>query len=167
MLSIGDYQDTQEVISGSVTRKVGTMILDGTEDWVNYSSGNGVFYFDSDATFGLPSNCLCTHYNGVESPVGASTMPYNSIKCGFATDVRYNHRVYLRGAADTSLEDLTTFLATQYANGTPVILLYPLATPTTETVTAQPLNIQQGTNIVEVTEASLNDLEIEVKYKGK
>lgn len=29
------------------------------------------------------------------------------------------------------------------------------------------MNIQKGTNIIEVTEASLDDLELEAKYKGK
>ena len=74
---------------------------------------------------------------------------------------------YTQETATTAIAKFKSFLADQYANGTPVIVVYPLATPTTETVTAQPMNIQKGTNIIEVTEASLDDLEIEVKYKGK
>jgi ABC-type proline/glycine betaine transport system substrate-binding protein len=41
-----------------------------------------------------------------------------------------------------------------------------LAESTTETVTAQPMNIQAGTNIVQITQASMDGLELEVKYKA-
>lgn len=37
----------------------------------------------------------------------------------------------------------------------------------TETATPQSINIQKGANIIEIKQASLNDLEIEIKYKGK
>ena len=69
-------------------------------------------------------------------------------------------------ATASTPEELKAWLASEYANGTPVILVYPLATPTTETVTAQPMNIQAGTNIVQITQASMDDLELEVKYKA-
>jgi hypothetical protein len=45
-------------------------------------------------------------------------------------------------------------------------VVYPLATPTTETVTGQTLHIQAGTNIVEITQASIDNLGLEVSYKG-
>lgn len=46
------------------------------------------------------------------------------------------------------------------------IIVHPKTTPTTETVTPQPMQIQAGTNIVEITQASLNNLELEVSYKA-
>lgn len=51
-------------------------------------------------------------------------------------------------------------------SGTPVIIVYPLAEPKTETVAHQHLGIQAGTNIVEITQASIDNLELEVSYKG-
>ena len=44
----------------------------------------------------------------------------------------------MKGSATlTTVNAWTTFLADQYNAGTPVIIVYPLATPTTETVTGQ------------------------------
>ena len=61
--------------------------------------------------------------------------------------------------------DFAQFLADQYASGTPVIVLYPLATPTTESVTGQTLQVTDGDNVLEITQASLSNLELEAKYK--
>ena len=56
------------------------------------------------------------------------------------------------------------YLADQYAAGTPVIIIYPLATPTTESVTGQHLQVAQGDNTLEITQASLTGLELEAGY---
>ena len=62
--------------------------------------------------------------------------------------------------------DWKAFLTNQYNAGTPVIVIYQLAEPTTETVTGQHLTTQAGTNIVEITQASMDNLPLEVSYKG-
>ena len=64
-----------------------------------------------------------------------------------------------------SVTDFKQWLSDQYNAGTPVIIVYPLATATTETVTGQTLNVQAGTNYATITQASLDNLELEVKYK--
>lgn len=46
------------------------------------------------------------------------------------------------------------------------IIVHPKTTPTTESVTHQPLSIQAGTNIIEITQASIDNLPLEVSYKG-
>ena len=66
---------------------------------------------------------------------------------------------------NTSLEAWEQYLADQYAAGTPVIVVYPLATPTAESVAGQTLQVADGDNILEITQASLPDLELEAKYK--
>ena len=58
------------------------------------------------------------------------------------------------------------YLRNQYNSGNPVVVVYPLATATTDTVTAQPLTIQEGTNIVEITQTSMDNLPLEVSYKA-
>jgi hypothetical protein len=57
------------------------------------------------------------------------------------------------------------WLADQYAAGTPVIIVYPLATPTTESVAGQTLQVQDGDNTLEITQASLTGLELEAEYE--
>lgn len=59
------------------------------------------------------------------------------------------------------------WLADQYAAGTPVILVYPLATPTTESVAGQTLQVQAGDNTLEITQASLTGLELEAEYQKR
>ena len=71
------------------------------------------------------------------------------------------------GYGSPSAANLATFkawLATQYANGTPVIIIYPLKADTTETVTAQPMQTTTGDNTAEITQASMAGLEISTKY---
>ena len=162
LLSAGTYKDVQEVISGSVTRNVGIKVLNGTEDWQYHSYGTNSYQLVFNLT-AIPQDKVITCSTHFKSySYGSRTNP--------ATNMLYLHPsagIVLRNSTFPTVDDFKQWLADQYANGTPVIVVYPLATPTTETVTAQPMNIQKGTNIIEVTEASLDDLELEAKYKGK
>ena len=170
LLSAGTYKDVQEVISGSVTRNVGIKVLDGTENWA-YQSQYARFRLpilaDNFISIGLRiTPFVTTHFISVSDGRPISEVPNNACYSGILNTTD-DYSFYIKTTDFTSTESWTQFLQQQYANGTPVIVVYPLATPTTETVTAQPMNIQKGTNIIEVTEASLDDLELEAKYKGK
>ena len=162
LLSAGIYKDVQEVISGSVIRNVGIKVLNGTEDWQYHSYGTNSYQLVFNLTARPQDKVITcsTHfksYSYVRRTDPATNMLYLHPSAG----------IILRNSTFPTVDDFKQWLADQYANGTPVIVVYPLATPTTETATAQPMNIQKGTNIIEVTEASLDDLELEVKYKGK
>ena len=165
LLSAGTYKDVQEVISGSVTRNVGIKVLDGTENWT-YESGYSRFRIDIDNLKAVAPTrttpLICTQYQPITDGRAIGDVPDYSVY-----GVQVNNAMYIKTTQFNNVGQFKQYLATQYANGTPVIIVYPLETPTTETVTEQSMNIQKGTNIIEVTEASLNDLEIEVKYKGK
>ena len=67
---------------------------------------------------------------------------------------------------NTSATDFKQWLADQYNAGNPVIVVYPLATPTTESVTGQTLQVQAGDNTLEITQASMSGLELEAKYQA-
>ena len=162
LLSAGTYKDVQEVISGSVTRNVGIKVLNGTEDWQYHSYGTNSYQLVFNLT-AIPQDKVITCSTHFKS------YSYDN-RTNPETNMLYLHPsagIILRNSTFPTVDDFKQWLADQYANGTPVIVVYPLATPTTETVTAQPMNIQKGTNIIEVTEASLDDLELEAKYKGK
>ena len=157
------YTDEQEVISGAVTRKVGVKIFNGQEDWTLASnadaSGNRVFYIAiTDKMTGNNKPMLCTHY----AYVGSAS--YSTLTTGSFLSNASNTDVYFDGGSITTQAAWQQWIAAQYAAGTPVIVTYPLATETTETVTGQPMSVQQGTNIVEITQAALDDLELEVSY---
>lgn len=165
LLSAGIYKDVQEVISGSVTRNVGIKVLNGTEDWT-YESGYSRFRIDIDNLKAVAPTrttpLICTQYQPITDGRAIGDVPDYSVY-----GVQVNNAMYIKTTQFNNVGQFKQYLATQYANGTPVIIVYPLETPTTETVTEQSMNIQKGTNIIEVTEASLDDLELEAKYKGK
>ena len=158
LLKVGTYQDVQSVLDGAVTRNIGIKVFDGTENWQNIS---GYFnlsktYLGSDSTV-MPSNStniICSHF---ETKTGTFT---NGIGIGGSyVNFKYD-------SIATTLTAWKQWLQDQYNAGTPVIVIYPLATATTEVVTAQPLTIQSGTNIVEITQSSMDNLELEVMYKA-
>lgn len=173
LLSIGTYTDEQEIISGVVTRKVGVKVLDGTEAWVPAGTGAAADYLvaltknqfasdiDTSATY---NSFLCSHLkmgnNDAENTLSITAATFG-VRLGLNTDITGTE-----GGA-TKLANAKQYLADQYAAGTPVIVVYPLAEPTTETVAGQALTTQAGTNIVEITQASIDNLALEVSYKGK
>lgn len=94
LLSVGDYTDVQEVLTGAVTR-----------------------------------NCEAICYNGTQT----INTPYISNTGGLDA-----------GA----------------------IIVHPKSTAATESVTAQTLTTQSGTNTIEITQGSINNLPLEVSYKA-
>lgn len=161
LLKVGDYTDEQEVIAGNVTRKVGVKVLDGTENWI-LSGGVGVwanFQSITGVAFNTTS-AVCSHSAYAGADVSVANMNQNEFSL-FA-----NGNIAFKNANTTSTSDWTTFLANQYAAGTPVIVVYPLATPTTESVAGQPMSTAQGDNTAEITQASLTGLELEAKYQA-
>lgn len=163
LLKVGNYQDTQEVLSGHITRNIGIKVLDGTENWQLATNTNLVQFYTA-STQGIIANNVSIY---------STIAPYG---CTVATRTEYDYGCYsgnsgnlcfqMKGSATlTTVNAWTTFLAAQYAAGTPVIVVYPLATPTTETVTRQHLTTKEGTNTISVTQASISNLDLEAKYK--
>ena len=153
LLSVGDYTDEQEVIAGNVTRKVGVKVLDGTE---NVGTSNATFTISISDRAPSKTPLVCSHFrysNKTSSQTEDLTViSFSSTNIGFRYDACANAAAF------------KTWLANQYAAGTPVIVIYQLATETTESVTGQPMSVQQGTNIVEITQAALDNLELEASY---
>lgn len=162
LLKVGTYQDVQSVLDGGVTHRCGIKVLDGTEEWT-FVTGSSAPYslVISDFDTNAPSasvNVISTHLQGIansaswQSYDNKITSAYNAIRIGIS--------------AITTLADFKQYLASQYNSGNPVIVVYPLATATTETVTGQPLTTQAGTNIVEITQSAIDNLGLEVSYKA-
>jgi len=158
LLKVGNYQDEQEILSGAVTRNVGVKVFDGSEITRNASSaGNYYRYIADNVISGVSSigatNAYCTHFS--------FNTGFSRISTARGTEVDFWFDV------NTTLTDMTKFkqwLADQATAGTPVILLYPLATPTTESVAGQTLQVTDGDNALEITQASLDGLELEARY---
>lgn len=147
LLSVGDYKDTQSVLDGKVTRNIGIYVFDGTE----YISKSNNRYFYSPPNISnvgntRSSNVLSTHFS-------------NSTAGRLGDIFQYTMQLYMYADMNvyTTITQFQQWLADQYNAGTPVIIVYPLATPTTEQVTPQPL----AGNSVTQTAGSINNLPIE------
>lgn len=159
LLKVGDYKDEQEILSGSITRNVGVLVLDGTENWHSTSIA-GLWLLTNIQTASRPNTCICTHFLGVST--NDTNMPDLCIRYGLRSA---SNRLYISYNSMANEEELKQYLADQYAAGTPVIVVYPLATPVTETAEGQSMAFMKGLNTVEITQASLDNLELEIKAR--
>lgn len=149
LLSVGDYADTQNVINGEIVRKVGIKVFDGTER-VSISSGTFNYGINDKLKSGV--KILCTHYPFTSA--SASTAPDKTIKSYSSVNIGF------KDSSFTTVAEFAEYLAQQYAKGTPVIVLYPLAEDTKETVQAQPLSNSNGNFIIART-AEIDGLSME------
>lgn len=158
LLAVGDVQDEQNIISGHVVRRIGVYVFDGTETWIdgNYGYITEAVQDQSGETY----TPLCTHFRGT---TGTPQSNSNTFRC-YRTSGGVG-RIYIapnRTTYDTK-EAFAAFIAAQYAAGTPVIVVYPLATETTESVTPQHMSTSVGTNVVSVV-SNVDPVELEVEY---
>ena len=167
LLKVGDYQDEQEILSGVVTRNVGVLVLDGTETWSqNTSAGVIRFSVTNPTGFDIPKDRRMQAYCNILVDGGRQTSG-DTIQNGTFSYEKTNN-VYLRMAPNngiTTVDGWKQWLADQYAAGTPVIVVYPLAEPTVESVAGQPLQTADGDNVLEITQASIDGLELEAEYE--
>ena len=163
LLSLLGYTDQQEIITGDITKKVGITVFDGTESWSRATnqdgSANYVFYTQlDDKKIGNAQPMLCTHYDYIGSA------SYVTLTTGKFLSNSANTSVYFDGGSITTVTNWKNWLTEQYRAGTPVIVIYPLTTPTTESVAGQALQVADGDNVVEITQAGMDVLELEVQY---
>lgn len=99
------------------------LVLNGSENWL---SGGGFYRFDAPAVSVTNINAsLCSAYI-VKNPYSVSD---DNIAMAFTSDVAVRDTAH-----QTSVEAWKGYLAAQHSAGNPVTIVYPLATPTTETV---------------------------------
>ncbi|MBO7713880.1 MAG: hypothetical protein J6S85_09950 [Methanobrevibacter sp.] len=128
LLGIDDDTDTQEIISGTVTRNIGYKIFDGTESFGSSSAyGTALYINAASAYWGANRNkaVLCTYFLGKST--AQSQQPLYT--CFFNSSGHFYFRT------TETATDFKTWLAEQYANGTPLILFFVKSTATTESVT--------------------------------
>jgi hypothetical protein len=157
LLGVGDYKDEGELIAGIKTGRVGIKVLDGTEDWTAYTSSTLVIQ-NATSAWGAVAGVggYCTHLTVLKA--GETTFAGS---CRFATALNVYEYKTAFGVADVA--GFKAKLAEQYAAGTPVIVLYPLATETTEQTTPHSLHSYNGTTIVEA-QTNVDPVELSVEY---
>lgn len=175
---------TTPVYLGEVetTRKIKKIVFVGSEDenWSGQSAGGGAIRFRYTISNSVQADTthltsICTHL-----PLGVEGGTWN-------TDNIYtisNNYLWVRfDSSFTTTASLKSWLAQQYANGTPFTVYYTLATPETAVVNepirkistyADTLSMEQagvsiptnnGSTTVDV-ETTLKPSEVYIKYKG-
>lgn len=161
LYAVVDSADTQEIISGAVTRNVGYYVFKGTETMATSTAyGNCVLFNKSIHKWPCDRDCtpLCTHFQGAPR-IASGTATENTCFFNAAGHFYFRTDDYETAAA------FKEFLAAQYAAGTPVIVLFKLTTPTSESVASQPLSTEDGTNTITVT-AEVSGISLTCVYKG-
>lgn len=154
LLSVGDYEDEKDIISGIKTGKVGIKVLMG-EDIVSFN--NGCFFVNINDKAGGKGTTLSTHFTystGTSVSIAVGQM-------GAASGTSKSTFYKVDGV--TSKAEAQDWLAAQYAAGTPVIVVYPLAESTTEQTTPHALHTTEGDNIVDVA-ANVSPVELAAEF---
>lgn len=115
---------TTNVYLGEVesTRRIRKLVFDGTENWAKFSNSNYTFQYNP---FSRIINGLCSHYKkyyGVQFDKIDGIYLSNTYAF-IITDLRF-----------TTVDEFKSYLASQYAAGTPVTVWYVLAEPKTAIV---------------------------------
>ena len=159
LFAVNTYKDEQEIITGATTHKVGVYVFNGTEDW---TEGSTTSLSISKTLLGtsttvLPStstDIVCTHYQVLGTSAVEDAIWVGSSNVNFRVRATY-----------ATISDWKDFLAAQYAAGTPVVVVYPLATEFTEPAPiAQTMNVVAGDNTLDIVQAGLPALEAEAIY---
>ena len=127
-IPISSNSTTTPVYLGEVesTRQIKKLVLDGTENW-----DKGTYAFYSVITgIAAYKPVLCTHYQYYEG--SSSGAPIDSISTGSGGGSAIWIKTQNHG--DTTVEQWKSYLAAQYAAGTPVTVWYVLATEETAVV---------------------------------
>jgi len=152
LFAVGNYKDTQDIITGDITRKVGIKVFDGTESVS--ASGEGWAIAISDK---LKSklDVLCSHY-----PYSSATMANAPDKSIVAFS---SQNIGIKDSSFASTSDVQAFLTAQYAAGTPVIVVYPLAEETVNRVVPQRLYTFYNGSVISVT-AEVDNIPLSATY---
>lgn len=160
LFGVGDYKDEQEIISGAMARACGIKILYGTEEWTTdtYGGYRRMVLQKVLTASGDTLLVICSHY--ISRSSDARQQP-NSIFIASSGKMV----IYVDSTQNfTTVDEFNAWLAEQYANGTPVIVVYPLAEETTESTTPQSFTVGEAITIT-ATSNYINDIALSGTYE--
>ena len=143
-------EDTVEMSTDgdvTVTRRTGVKILTGTENWYTMGEWNP----GSIAVLDILPDCKPVNDTSEVTTARCSHFPAytaNSVVHVISGDgfaINHGTGLYIRISGCETVDDCKAYLAAQYAAGTPVTIVYELAAPETEALTAiSPIVPQPG-----------------------
>lgn len=136
------------------TRKIKKLVLTGEETWSYYTGANARFKLNLMDEIRLPLlesiYWVCSHYEAVSN--SASWVSYDSCISWSTYDGSSGLR--FRDIRYSSLDDFKSYIAQQYANGTPVTVWYVLAEPETGIVNEPLMKIGNYADTIDSTQTS-------------
>ena len=137
------YGGTVDAVTGEGKETWETLTLDGTEPWVQNTSVSNPYFIAPIlhlGTFTLGSlRGICTAFPLTDINASTNNNGFNG----------WNTALYIRWASLNTVDTLKSYLAAQYAAGTPVQVCYKLEKPVPFTATgAQPIPALSGVNTV-------------------
>ena len=162
LYSIDGSTDAQEIISGVINRNCRIVVLNGTENnWLRHSTY--YWFYNTDSSFDWPADRRLVLCNSLPNlPLSDSQG-----KAGQFVSVGHNSgttsRLIIANNFDSSLTvaDFKRWLAQKYAEGDPIIVVYPASTTTTENTDPQVLKKAP----VEITQSALPGLTVDTTNK--
>ena len=123
---VDDYADSYDATTHKITRRVGVKVLDGTEEWLNWTTNGYYSNFPRRGNYQYDADAITSAFAiSRTDQVGSFTVKVS----------RVNY---------PTIADFEAYLAEQYAAGTPVTVYYPLATPVEEDWNGETIYIPQN-----------------------
>ena len=181
-IPISSANTTTPVYLGEVetTRKIKKLVLTGEENtWTRSGAASNTFYFKVAGYLRQKINItICSHYTSQANIVGGAEMRDGNVSF-YANTAQTGQYFYVRDSNLATVADLKSYLAAQYAAGTPVTVWYVLAAPETavvneplrkigdyaDTVSGITIPTITGANTIDV-DTTLKPSEVSVNYKG-
>lgn len=179
-IPISSANTTTNVYLGEVqtTRKIKKLVLTGEENWTYQDTYTRFMLYLQDAMFlGLRlTPIICTHYIVINDGRSIDNIPNNAAYIGGSAGFV---QLFIKTDLYTTAADFKSYLAQQYAAGTPITVWYVLATPETAVVN-EPLHkigdyadevsgitipTIAGANTIDV-DTTLKPSEVSVNYHG-
>lgn len=155
LLSISSSKDEQEILTWNIIHHVWVKILDWSENWTQVSSPLWNIFQADLLDQNMFSHLVCSHF------VDDTPLNDNTIHKSAGSSI-----VQIRYDTATTVQEFIEFLISQYTSWNPVLVVYWLQHSKQEKVDWQTLDIQTGTNTIEITDASIDPLTLSAKYKA-
>ncbi|MCQ2580997.1 MAG: hypothetical protein MJ164_02395 [Alphaproteobacteria bacterium] len=127
---VGNYADELRP-DGTVIRRVGVKVFDGTENWTGANPGN--YFYISNSSQVTGHRAFVSNYYKQSGNAFTNTSNYTICAAGAGTSIQ------IRDERFENVSAFKSWLAQQYAAGTPVTVYYPLATEVVENWSCGPI----------------------------